>query len=217
MEAAIDFTMENVHLSAIVHAFVWAQLGGLKFDAVGARNRWQLLHTLFSNRTSPEADDQLTAAVKTVLETWDHTGRMENIQAKWAVHAAHGLGHGLTDALGVQQALEVCHASGAAMASRLPATLSGRVPMMSAVRFSTLCANGAWHTETNLLSAAKLKELARDNIMSSHSYLCGKLYPLPTTYAGPLHGTHCEVAGLGLDEADARIELVRLGACDNAA
>ena len=139
---------------------------------------------------------------------------MENVQPKWALHSAHGFGHGLTPVLGVQQALELCHSIGPAMARRQPLTLSGREQFDPRGAWHTTWAatraGGVGHTMVNMPSAEDIRELVHKNVSDSKTSSCSQVYPLPSSYEGALKGTACEL-GIGVDEADRRIEFFRLG------
>jgi hypothetical protein len=71
----------------------------------------------------------------------------------------------------------------------------------------------------NMLTADELAQLAPATSgrgpenTSVIDILCAKVYPLPPEYDGPLRGRQCGAGSIGVDEADARLELVRLGAC----
>jgi len=86
-------------------------------------------------------------------------------------------------------------------------------------KFLTNCETGVFHTAWNMLTADELAQLAPATSgrgpenTSVIDILCAKVYPLPPEYDGPLRGRQCGAGSIGVDEADARLELVRLGAC----
>ena len=167
-------------------------------------------------------------ATRAAAEVIEVASDLDRISPRVITHAAHGIGHGITlvskpgDLMG---ALELCHTASRRILRRF------RVRMPSALAsdnepgpwivdaFRKSCVGGVFHTAWNSLTADELREMLnasprnRQANASVATILCERVYPLPAGYDGPLVGTECGAGTTGLDEADARLELVRLGAC----
>ena len=220
VDAAVDFTMMDPHLTGIVHAISWATVLTLKDSLSGSDdNAGALMTSLIQKPDFADGENSTTKALKAVLDVWKQSGMNEGIQDKWSVHSAHGLGHGFTAVVGLRQALEVCHTIEPAMLRRFTRDDALGLPgeIERETRFTTLCAHGAWHTFVNSYTQTMLEELLGvTNIQNITSAFCSKLYPIPSNYSGPLVDTVCDMAAVGLDEAYARVVLVRAGGCQVA-
>ena len=136
----------------------------------------------------------------------------ELAQAKWGIHAAHGLGHGFLGLFGQRRSMELCRLGVGQMLEGVGPNLRGGVTISQA-DFIEQCTAGVLHTALNSLSVDDLAELAGRGLNSTNDAVCAVVYPLPASYAGALVGSECLKGVAGVIENDARLELVRHGGC----
>jgi hypothetical protein len=82
-------------------------------------------------------------------------------------------------------------------------------------RYAVLCAQGVYHTAINSLTTSELARLARGGVNHTRDVMCAHDPTKPATRAaeGAAIRPKCEIGTAGLDEADGRLELVRVGGC----
>ena len=115
MAACVDFTMNDAHLTAIVHGFSWTRMAQLA-DATPAPT-----DTGAAAAAPPAPTDTATAgaaggaaaasaldgpiasvaAVRVAREVLEACRVVNEIQPKWLQHCAHGIGHGVHSLLGL--------------------------------------------------------------------------------------------------------------------